>query len=51
LFELGGDSLSAAEIASVLEGALAVPVAVDLVLAAQTSAALASHLMGNKCHP
>jgi acyl-CoA synthetase (AMP-forming)/AMP-acid ligase II len=51
LFELGGDSLSAAEIASVLEGALAVPVAVDLVLVAQTSAALASRLTENECHP
>jgi acyl-CoA synthetase (AMP-forming)/AMP-acid ligase II len=39
LFELGGDSLKAAEIASVLEGALATPVAVDVVLAAQTSSA------------
>jgi acyl-CoA synthetase (AMP-forming)/AMP-acid ligase II len=50
LLELGGDSLNAAEVANVLEAALAVPVPLDLVLAAQTSAALASRLLGQTGH-
>jgi acyl-CoA synthetase (AMP-forming)/AMP-acid ligase II/acyl carrier protein len=45
LFDLGGDSVSAGEIAAVLERRLAAPVPVDRVLELATPAALAAHLV------
>jgi acyl-CoA synthetase (AMP-forming)/AMP-acid ligase II len=45
LFELGGDSVRAAEIAGVLEGALQVPVAVVTVLEALTPANLSRRVL------
>src|SRR5205823_12834599 len=45
LYELGGDSLRAAEIAETLDEALALEVGVDLVLEALTPEALAAALL------
>jgi acyl-CoA synthetase (AMP-forming)/AMP-acid ligase II/acyl carrier protein len=45
LLEIGGDSLRAAEIAGVLEGALGLRIAVELVLDALTPAATAARLL------
>ena len=44
LFELGGDSVRAAEIASVLESALELPITVDVVLESLTPSALAARV-------
>ncbi len=45
LFELGGDSLRAAEVASVLESALDLPVPVEVVLESLTPATLAAYVV------